>query len=67
MLYTFCRFFFENMRSDDVHKIGPLRVNAWVSIVVFGAATAWFVWLRRHTALQRSPGSPVDDAVDAVA
>ncbi|MET0276182.1 MAG: prolipoprotein diacylglyceryl transferase [Acidimicrobiia bacterium] len=70
MLYTFCRFFFENMRSDDAHKIGPLRVNAWVSIVLFCAAAAWFVWLRRHTELQRRPGHPADpsdDAADVVA
>ena len=30
-LYTFARFFFENLRIDEAHDLGPLRVNAWVS------------------------------------
>ena len=34
-LYTFARFFFENMRIDPAHEIAGLRINAWVSIVVF--------------------------------
>jgi len=70
-LYTFARFFFENMRSDPAHRIGPLRVNAWVSIVVFCVAAVWFVWLRGHAPLQRrpgdAPGSGTTDEVDAVA
>jgi len=47
-LYTFGRFFFENMRSDPATEIGPLRVNAWVSIVLFVGAVVWFVWLGRR-------------------
>ena len=35
ILYTFGRFWFENLRIDPAHDIGPLRVNAWVSIVLF--------------------------------
>jgi len=69
-LYTFARFFFENLRVDPAHEIGPLRVNAWVSLVVFVAAAVWFVWLRRHAPLQRRPGASRDadtDEVDAVA
>ena len=58
MLYTFARFFFENMRIDTAHEIGPLRVNAWVSVVLFVASTALFVWLRGHSPPQRRPGTP---------
>ena len=42
--YTFGRFFEELLRIDPAHHIGPLRVNAWVSIVVFVCSTAFFVW-----------------------
>jgi prolipoprotein diacylglyceryl transferase len=69
-LYTFGRFFFENLRIDPAHDIGPLRVNAWVSLIVFVAAVVWFVWLRSHTPRQRRPGAEPNadsDEVDAVA
>ena len=41
------------MRIDPAHTIGPLRLNAWVCIVVFVGALAWFLWLSRH-------GDPVE-------
>jgi prolipoprotein diacylglyceryl transferase len=67
-LYTFARFWFENLRIDDAHEIGPLRVNAWVSVVVFAAAVVWFVWLGRHRPRQRPPGTPAQSGeVDALA
>ena len=34
VLYTFARFWFENMRIDPAHEIAGMRVNAWVSLVV---------------------------------
>jgi prolipoprotein diacylglyceryl transferase len=43
-LYTFGRFFEELLRIDPSHELGPLRLNAWVSIVLFVLATAFFVW-----------------------
>src|SRR5437588_717793 len=43
-LYTFGRFFEELLRIDPAHRFGGLRLNAWVSIVVFVASTAFFVW-----------------------
>jgi prolipoprotein diacylglyceryl transferase len=43
-MYTFGRFFEELLRIDPSHEIGPLRLNAWVSIVLFIASTAFFVW-----------------------
>ena len=39
MLYTAGRFVFENMRVDPAHRIGPLRLNAWVCLVTFVAAS----------------------------
>jgi prolipoprotein diacylglyceryl transferase len=42
--YTFGRFFEELLRIDPAHHIGPLRLNAWVSAVLFVLSTAFFVW-----------------------
>ena len=56
VLYTFARFWFENMRIDPAHEIAGLRVNAWVSIVLFVFGIGWFVWLGRHEPAQRRPG-----------
>jgi prolipoprotein diacylglyceryl transferase len=44
MLYTFGRFFEELLRVDPSHEFAGLRLNAWVSIVVFVLATAFFIW-----------------------
>jgi len=46
--YTAARFVFEEMRIDPAHLVGPLRVNAWVALVVFVSAVAAFWWLARH-------------------
>jgi phosphatidylglycerol---prolipoprotein diacylglyceryl transferase len=43
-LYTFGRFFEELLRVDPSHHFAGLRINAWVSIVVFAAATGFFIW-----------------------
>jgi prolipoprotein diacylglyceryl transferase len=42
--YTFGRFFEELLRIDPAHEFGGLRLNAWVSLVVFVCSTAFFVW-----------------------
>jgi prolipoprotein diacylglyceryl transferase len=42
--YCFGRFWEELLRVDPSHELGPLRLNAWVSIVLFALATAFFVW-----------------------
>jgi prolipoprotein diacylglyceryl transferase len=47
-LYTAGRFVFEEMRIDPAHTIGPLRLNAWLSLALFVAAVAWFAYLRRR-------------------
>ncbi|MDX6411031.1 MAG: hypothetical protein QOE91_547 [Gaiellaceae bacterium] len=43
-IYCFGRFFEELLRIDPAHHFAGLRVNAWVSIVLFVASTAFFVW-----------------------
>jgi prolipoprotein diacylglyceryl transferase len=61
MLYCFGRFWFENLRIDPAHHVFGLRINAWVSIGVFLAGLAWFLWLGRHAEPQRRPGDPPCD------
>jgi prolipoprotein diacylglyceryl transferase len=43
-IYCFGRFFEELLRVDPAHEFLGLRLNAWVSIVLFVASTAFFVW-----------------------
>jgi prolipoprotein diacylglyceryl transferase len=43
-IYTFGRFFEELLRIDPSHHFAGLRLNAWVSIVLFCASTGFFVW-----------------------
>src|SRR5207245_3953081 len=43
-VYTFGRFFEELIRIDPAHHFAGLRLNAWVSLIVFIASTAFFVW-----------------------
>lgn len=55
--YCFGRFFEELLRIDPAHEIFGLRLNAWISIVVFIASTAFFVWwqfLRRDRASEQT-------------
>jgi prolipoprotein diacylglyceryl transferase len=42
--YTFGRFFEELLRIDPAHHFAGLRLNAWVSIVVWVCSTGFFVW-----------------------
>jgi prolipoprotein diacylglyceryl transferase len=42
-LYTFGRFFTEYLRIDFAHKILGLRLNDWVSIIIFAAAALLIV------------------------
>jgi prolipoprotein diacylglyceryl transferase len=43
-VYCFGRFFEELLRIDPAHEFAGLRLNAWVSIVVFVVSTAFFIW-----------------------
>ena len=45
--YCFGRFFEELLRIDPAHHIAGLRLNAWVSIIVFVLAVAYFVLHQR--------------------
>ena len=47
-MYTFGRFFFENLRIDPSEKLFGLRFNAWVSALICIGTAAWFVWLGRN-------------------
>lgn len=51
--YCFGRFFEELLRIDPAHHIAGLRLNAWVSAILFFAAVAYFVWHQRKA---RGPG-----------
>jgi len=62
ILYTFARFWFENMRIDPAHHIAGMRVNAWVALFLFVLGIGWFVWLGRHEPPQRRPGHAEDQA-----
>jgi phosphatidylglycerol---prolipoprotein diacylglyceryl transferase len=42
--YTAGRFFEELLRIDPAHEFAGLRLNAWVSLVVFVCSTVFFVW-----------------------
>jgi prolipoprotein diacylglyceryl transferase len=42
--YTAGRFFEELLRIDPAHEFAGLRLNAWVSLVVFICSTVFFVW-----------------------
>jgi prolipoprotein diacylglyceryl transferase len=43
-LYTAFRMYEETLRIDESHHIAGMRVNFWVSLVLFIASVAFFVW-----------------------
>jgi prolipoprotein diacylglyceryl transferase len=43
-IYTFGRFFEELLRIDPAHRFAGLRLNAWVSVVLFALSTGFFVY-----------------------
>ena len=57
--YTFGRFWVEALRSDEANRILGMRVNSWVSILVFLAGLAWFL---RQRGAPRSVAGPGDSA-----
>jgi prolipoprotein diacylglyceryl transferase len=66
-IYTFGRFFEELLRIDPAHEFLGLRLNAWVSIVLFVCSTAFFIWWQffqgrglrlRRDASERAPKGP---------
>ena len=60
--YCFGRFFEELLRIDPAHEYFGLRLNAYVSIVLFVLSTAFFVWwqfIRRPTGEERPRATKV--------
>lgn len=48
MLYTAGRGWVESLRIDDAHRFFGLRLNDWVSVIVFVAAAVYFVRMGRE-------------------
>lgn len=48
MLYTVGRAYFESLRIDEANHVLGLRVNEWVSLVVFLGALTGYLLARRH-------------------
>jgi len=57
-IYTFGRFFEELLRIDPAHHFAGLRLNAWVSIIVFAASTSFFIWWQFIRGGEAEPGRP---------
>jgi prolipoprotein diacylglyceryl transferase len=57
-VYTFGRFFEELLRIDPSHHFAGLRLNAWVSIVVFVVSTAFFIWWQFFHRTTDQPARP---------
>jgi len=43
-LYTGFRLYLETLRADPSKELAGMRVNAWVALILFVAAVAFFVW-----------------------
>jgi len=56
--YTMLRFFIEGLRIDPAHQAGGLRLNQWVSLVVFGASVVFLIVDARRSR-SASPASTV--------
>ena len=66
-IYTTGRFWFELLRIDDANHILGLRVNTWVSGVIFVASVLAFLWSLRNrpgretpAQLLRTPAEPAE-------
>jgi prolipoprotein diacylglyceryl transferase len=60
--YTAGRFFIEMLRVDPAHELGPLRLNSWVSLVVFLLSAGFFVWWQLLRPWRRRRRAADDDA-----
>ena len=63
--YTFGRFFEELLRIDPAHHIAGLRLNAWVSLILFVLSTAFFIWWQffggKFKSWRRKSGGPEEE------
>jgi hypothetical protein len=55
--YTIFRFFIEGLRVDSAHSAGGLRLNQWVSLVVFSVAVIWLVMDARRSRSGAEPST----------
>jgi prolipoprotein diacylglyceryl transferase len=55
--YCFGRFFEELLRIDPAHHIAGLRLNAWVSLILFVASVVYFLWHQKPVR-RRGGGEP---------
>ncbi len=60
--YTFGRFWFESLRIDSAHHIAGLRLNDWVSVVVFVVAMTVVVSGRRRPGAVYEEGTAAPSA-----
>ncbi len=65
-LYTFGRFFEELLRIDPAHHIAGLRLNAWVSLILFAGSTGFFVWWQFFRGRKEPEPSPPKGPVMAI-
>lgn len=59
--YTTFRFFIEGIRIDPAHSAGGLRLNQWVSLVVFVVSVAILLSTRHRQTDKDVAASTVDD------
>ena len=62
--YTLFRFFIEGIRIDEAHLVGGLRLNQWVSLVVFGVSALLIVTMRGMVAKQEVVTAPEETQQD---
>ncbi len=55
--YTTFRFFIEGIRIDDAHSAGGLRLNQWVSLVVFAISVGWLIFDSRRSQGDSEPST----------
>jgi prolipoprotein diacylglyceryl transferase len=68
--YTFARFFIERMRIDTANKILGLRVNEWVSALIFLGGLAFLIfdwWRHRHDVAAETDDGATDEQPDGAA
>jgi prolipoprotein diacylglyceryl transferase len=70
-LYTAGRAWIENLRIDDAHEFGGVRLNVWVALGLFVLAVAYFVIVGRRRpgreeSVYREGREPTTDADRAV-
>ena len=57
-IYTAFRMFEESLRIDPSHHFLGMRLNFWVSLILFVSSTAFFVWWQLLRGRRRRRGAP---------